>query len=345
MLRIFHDTNYDFIRWWRWAAALTVAFILLGSGSFVLTGGVNYSIEFTGGTLMQLEFRQPPDVGAIRGALGDAGIQGAEIQQFGSPREFTVRAQDRREIAEQASGAQSVSTRIEGVLRERFGANTFRVVRTEAVGPRVGAELRRGALIAILLSSLVTLVYLAIRFEWRFGLAAVLGTAHDVLVTLTFIKLMHLEVSLTVVAAILTLLGYSLNDTIIIFDRVREDLRRNRKESLRETLNRAINETLPRSILTHVTTFTATLALLLFAGEVIRPFAWVMALGVIVATFSSIYVAGPLLLWIEHRWPRAADDKRGLGADAARASARSSRPARPAEPVRTDGATTAGRAR
>jgi preprotein translocase subunit SecF len=135
----------------------------------------------------------------------------------------------------------------------------------------------------------------------------VLSTAHDVMITLAFIKIVHLEVSLTVVAAILTLLGYSANDTIIIFDRVRENLKTSRGESLYQILNRSINETLPRSVLTHVTTLAATLALLLFAGEVIRPFALVMAFGIFVATFSSIYVASPLLLWIETKWPRKND--------------------------------------
>jgi len=164
--------------------------------------------------------------------------------------------------------------------------------------------LKRDATVAILISFLVTLVYLAIRFEWRFGLAAVVATAHDLLTTLAFIAMMRLEVSLTVVAALLTVIGYSLNDTIIIFDRVREDLKKRRKESLTATLNRAINETLPRSILTHATALAATLALLFFAGEIIRPFSWVMAFGIFTGTFSSIYVAGALLIWIEHKWPR-----------------------------------------
>ena len=302
MLRIFHNTTFDFIKWWRHAAIATVAFIALGLASFAVTGGVNYSIEFTGGTLMQLEFQQAPDAAELRRIVGGV-AQGAEIQQYGSPTEYTVRAQGAPAAATDA-GAESVGRRIQAALVQKYTANGVRVVRTEAVGARVGKELSRGALIAIMLGSLITLVYLAIRFEWRFGLAAVLATGHDILVTMAFIKLFHIEVSLTVVAAILTLLGYSMNDTIIIFDRVREDLRQKRKEPLRDTLNRAINETLPRSVLTHATTLAATLALLFFAGEVIRPFAAVMAFGIFVATFSSVYVAGPLLLWIERQWPR-----------------------------------------
>jgi len=305
MLRLLHGTHYDFIRWWRTAAVLTVAFIVIGIAS-ILHHLPNESIEFTGGTLMQLQFQTPPDVSAIRGTLDDAGIKGAEIQQFGTNREFTVRAQDAAHVAEQRKGAETIATQIESVLKQKFGASDVTVVRTEAVGPRVGDELRRGAIIAILLSFLVTLIYLAIRFEWRFGAAAVLATAHDVLTTIAFVKLMNLEISLTLVAGLLTVIGYSLNDTIIIFDRVRENLKKGGKNKQvdREVLNRSINETLPRSILTHATAFAATLALLLFAGEVIRPFAWVMAFGIVTGTFSSIYVAAPILLWIERKWPR-----------------------------------------
>jgi preprotein translocase subunit SecF len=317
MLRILHDTKYDFIRAWRIMAGATIALIVAGLVALAMNG-MNYSIDFTGGTLMQLTFKQPPNVGDIRGALDQAGIHGAEIQQFGTPVDFTVRAQDRRNVGEQASGAENVSQRIQSVLTQRFGAGAFEVKRTEAVGPRVGDELRRNALYAILASFVLTLFYLAFRFQFRFGVAAVLATAHDIFTTLAFIKLMNIEVSLTVIAAILTVIGYSLNDTIIIFDRVRENLKKQRREPLYDVLNRSINETLPRSVLTHATTLAATLALLIFAGEVIRPFAWVMAWGIFTGTFSSIYVAGPMLLWIERRWPRKTDTG-SRGASAANA--------------------------
>jgi preprotein translocase subunit SecF len=303
MLRIFHNTHYDFIRWWRVAVGLTVAFIAIGIGSLAIKG-VNYSIEFTGGTLKQLQFKTPVDPGQIRSAMDRAGFRDAEIQQFGTPRDFTLRVAGAQDVAQQAAGAELVSKRVDSVLFDKFGQANVTVLRTEAIGPRVGDELKRNALIAILLSFVITLVYLAIRFEWRFGLAAIIATGHDVFTTLAFVKLMHLEVSLTVVAGLLTVLGYSLNDTIIIFDRVREDLRKGRKETLYDTLNRAINETLPRSILTHATTAAATLALLLFAGEVIRPFAWVMLFGIVTGTFSSVYIAGPVLIWIERKYPR-----------------------------------------
>jgi preprotein translocase subunit SecF len=310
MLRILHDTNIDFIKPWRIAVGVTAVFIAIGMGTFLFRG-INKSIEFTGGTMMQVEFTKPVDVAALRSNLDAAGIHGAEIQQFGTNREFTIRAQESEQKGAATNGAETVANRVEAVLTKEFGAGQFHVARTEAVGPRVGDELARDAVIAMLLSFLVTTVYLAIRFEWRFALAALIATGHDVFTTLAFLKLMHLEVSLTVVAAILTVIGYSLNDTIIIFDRVREDLKKGRKESLYQTLNRAINETLPRSVLTHATTLFATLALLIFAGEVIRPFAWVMAFGIFTGTFSSIYIAGPTLLWIERKWPRKLGVSRG----------------------------------
>jgi preprotein translocase subunit SecF len=309
MLRIFHNTTFEFVKHWRLAAGLTVAFIAAGLVTFGVTGGVNYSIEFTGGTLMQVQFKQAPDVAVLRGTLDEAGITGSEIQQFGTATEYTIRARDEKQVEAQAAGAEGISKSIAAALDKKFGAGNVTIVRTEAVGPKVGSELRSGAFTAMIIASLFTLIYLAIRFDWRFGAAAVLSTAHDILVTFAFIKMFDLEVSLTVVAAILTLLGYSANDTIIIFDRVREDLKKRAKgESLAKVLDRAINETLPRSIMTHATTLASTLALLFIAGEVIRPFAWVMAFGVFVATFSSIYVAGPILLWIESKYPRTTSD-------------------------------------
>ena len=302
MLRIFHNTNYDFIKPWRIALGVTLVFYLAGAAALVAHGGLNRSIEFTGGTLVQLEFPQPPSVGDMRSTVEAAGFPGAEIQQFGSNREFTVRAAGADAGAR--ANVDSVAAGIETALKQRFVGNAPRVVRSEFVGPRVGEELRNNAIKALLLSMLVTLIFLAYRYDVRFGVAAVIATAHNLAATVAFMSLMNLEVSLTVVAALLTVIGYSLNDTIIIFDRVRENLKKARPDALPIVLNRAINETLPRSILTHTTVALAILALLLFAGEVIRPFSWIMIFGVVTATFSSIYIAGQVLLWIEHKWPR-----------------------------------------
>ncbi|MBY0492389.1 MAG: protein translocase subunit SecF [Gemmatimonadaceae bacterium] len=327
MLRIFHDTKYEFVKHWRWAAGLTIAFILAGLITFGITGGVNYSIEFTGGTLMQVQFKTPPNVADVRATLDQAGITGAEIQQFGTATDYTIRAREEKQVAQQAAGAEGISKEIQSALDKKFGAGAVTVVRTEAVGPKVGSELRSGAAMAMLIASIFTLIYLAIRFDWRFGAAAVLSTVHDILVTFAFIKLLHIEVSLTVVAAILTLLGYSANDTIIIFDRVRENLRKPHKGmTLGQLLDKSINETLPRSIMTHATVLAATVALLILAGEVIRPFAWVMTFGVFVATFSSIYVAGPVLLWIESKYPREEDSATARAARAGNEAAAAAKP-------------------
>jgi preprotein translocase subunit SecF len=325
MLRIFHNASYDFIRLRKWTYSLTAAFVVPGL-LLIAVLGFNYSIEFTGGTLMQVEFAQPPDVSRLRTTVEGAGVRSAEIQQFGSPTEFVIRAQGEEDVAQQgAEGSDAVARQIGAALEGTFGADAFEVNRIETVGPKVGAELRQRALYAILLSFVVTLIYLAWRFEWRFGVAAVLATAHDILATLAFIKYVNLEISLVVVGGILTMIGYSLNDTIIIFDRVRENLHKHRKMGLYDILNRSVNETLPRSVLTHTTTLMTLLALAVLAGPVIRPFALVMLFGVFTGTFSSIFVAAPLLLYIEKRWPRAIGEKGGVGARP--------RPAGPAEPA------------
>src|ERR1041385_3007289 len=265
MLRILHDTKYDFIKYWKTAAITTIVFIVVGL-AFLGIHGVNYSIEFTGGTLVQLRFTTPPGADAVRNGVGRAGFHDAEITQFGSATDYTVKTGGLKGAAG-AANADSTGRVIQAALEQTVPGNKVNVIRSESVGPRVGAELKRNAWIAVFLSFIVTLIYLAFRFEWRFGVAAVVATGHDILTTLAFLAMMRLEVSLTVVAALLTVFGYSLNDTIIIFDRVRENLKKQRKETLREVLNRSINETLPRSILTHATVLAATLALLLFAGE------------------------------------------------------------------------------
>jgi len=309
MLRILHDTKYDFIKYWKTAALGTIAFIVLGMALMFYhkarTGrALNYSVEFTGGAVVQLQFAQAPGPDAVRSAVGQSGFSGAEVTQFGPATSYLVRVPPKSGEAS-AVNADSVGAQIVSVLNQRIPGTKPMVLRAEAVGARVGSELQTKALTAILISFLVTLIYLAFRFEWRFGVAAIIATAHDILTTMAFLAMMHLEISLTVVAALLTVIGYSLNDTIIIFDRVRENLKKQRRESLRDVLNRSINETLPRSVLTHATVLAATLSLLIFAGEVIRPFSWIMAFGVFTGTFSSIYVAGAILLWIEQRWPRS----------------------------------------
>ncbi len=300
-LRLFKDAKYDFIGLRKYAYWVTGIMLAIGL-TFTLIRGLNYSTEFTGGTLMQVKTQNRVDVAVIRSGLAARGLHGAEIQRFGAPDEYVVRA---RAANADPNDTQATSAEVRAALTAVLGEGAYTVLRTEAVGPKVGAELRQRAFLAIFLSFFAVLGYLAYRFEWRFGMAAVAATAHDIILTLGFIGVARLEVSLVVVAGILTMVGYSLNDTIIIFDRVREDLKKYPKDTFVQVLNRAINETLPRSVLTHGTTLATLLALTIFGGEVIRPFALVMFFGVFTGTFSSIYIASPVLLYIETRWPGA----------------------------------------
>src|SRR6058998_932206 len=329
MIRLFANAAYDFIRWRRWAYALTAAIIIPGFALF-LVRGLNYSIEFTGVTQVQVQTKDSVGAASIRSALDAAGIRDAEIKQFGSPTDYVVIARIGAGGVTSEGTTEATAAAVDSALAHGLGAAQYRIVRTEAVGPKVGRELQGKAFLAIFFSFIVTLVYLWYRFEWRFGLAAVLATLHDILTTIAFIRYLNLEVSLVVVGAVLTMIGYSLNDTIIIFDRVRENLRKFRRQNLYEILNISINETLPRSVLTHGTTIATTLSLLVLGGEVIRPFAWVMSFGIFTGTFSSIYIAAPILLLIEKRWP--GEDARGARALGARAPTVPTGPATAAAP-------------
>jgi protein-export membrane protein SecD/preprotein translocase SecF subunit len=302
-IRLFANAKYDFIRVRRWAYGVTAAVIVPGLVMLAATG-ITYSIEFTGGAMMHVRTAEPVETTRLRTALERGGVDNPEIQSFGSAQEYVIRARlsDTDATESQATAVKAAASR---ALDADLGAGKYQIVRSEGVGPKVGAELQEKALIAILFSFVTTLIYLAFRFEWRFGLAAVVATAHDVLATIAFIRYLNLEVSLVVVAAILTVLGYSLNDTIVIFDRVRENLRIHGRRRFSEVLNLSINETLPRTVLTGGTTLATALVLSFFAGEVIKPFALVMTFGIIVGTFSSIFVASPVLRWITQRWGRA----------------------------------------
>jgi len=322
-MRLFANANYDFLSQRKWAYGISVAFIAIGF-IVLLIRGVNYSVEFTGGTLIQVETQQAADIGALRDALQMRGIPNAEIQTFGSDREIVVRARVAR-AGSDANDTQATAEAVAQALDATLGAGRYQILRTEAVGPKVGGELRQQAVLAILMSFLAVLAYLAYRFEWRFGVAAIVATAHDIIIAIAFIGLARIEVSLFVVAGLLTIVGYSLNDTIVIFDRIRENLHLLKRESLSSILNRSINETLPRTFFTGTTAFGSLLALSVLGGDVVRPFALLMLFGVIVGTFSSIYIAAPVLLAIETRWP-GPDAKGHLGQKVAAPPAGSRKP-------------------
>ncbi|HSA57195.1 MAG TPA: protein translocase subunit SecF, partial [Gemmatimonadaceae bacterium] len=212
MLRILHNTKIDFIRL-RKQAAIFIAILILPAIPLILFSGFNYGIEFTGGTLLQVEFQEPPDVGEVRALLAENSVPGAEISTFGA-NALAIRAQESEAVEEQAAGAERVAARIRAALDGRYGAGSYRVLLSETVGPKVGSELRQQAAIAMLIAFGMTLLYLAWRFEWRFSVAAVLATLHDIVATLAFIKYMNLEVTLFVVGAVLTVIGYSMNDKV-----------------------------------------------------------------------------------------------------------------------------------
>ena len=318
MLRILHGTNIDFIKRARLVTILIAVFLLPALGWMVVDvarGGLsnlfNLGIEFTSGTVVEVQFTQAPDIGQVREAVNRV-VPGAEIQTIGSPRDIVLRAREQQHVQSTATGAESVANTIRGALAERFGADAFRLQRTEAVSPRVGTELRRNAIVAMLISFAVTLIYLAWRFDARLAIASVLANVHDIVATFAFIKYAQIELTLFVVGGILTVIGYSLADKVVVFDRVRELLRQGARRPLRDTLNLAINQTLPRTIMTGSTVIACLIALIALGGEVLRPFAMVLLFGIVVGTFSSIYVASPLLLAIERRWPRGEGETKGM---------------------------------
>ena len=329
MFRLFANAKYDFIKWRKWAYGLTALVIVPGL-FLLIQAPLNYSIEFTGGTEVKVTTNAGITAGQIRSALDAGGLHGAEIASFGSDTAFVIRAR----IGETNSAStEQTKAAVDSALTRGLGRDHYRNLGAQAISAKVGRELQGKALLAIFFSFFVVLAYLAFRFEWRFGLAAVLATVHDILTTIAFIKYMNLEVSLVVVGAVLTMVGYSLNDTIIIFDRVRENLRKFRRQNLYDVLNLSINETLPRSILTHGTTMATTLALVLLGGEVIRPFALVMTFAIFTGTFSSIYIAAPVLMYIEKRWP--GEDARGARLYSGPVVSATPAPAVPASPAKS----------
>jgi preprotein translocase subunit SecF len=299
-MRLFQNASYKFIEKRKTAYVFSSILIAVGLAAMIynistLGSWVRYGVDFTGGSLVQVQFQDDVSIEDLRSALG-----GVEITRFGdeTAHEFVVRAPlEETSITE-------VANRIQSQINTTLPGRPFTVVRTELVGAKVGNELEQKALLAILFSFAITLLYLAVRFEFRFGLAAIIATAHDILITLGFIALFRVEVALPTVAAILTILGYSLNDTIIVFDRIRENMNKKgaRKRDQVALVNESINETLPRTVLTSGTTLAVLFALLILGGAVIRDFTIVLILGVGFGTYSSVFVASPALIEIQKRW-------------------------------------------
>jgi len=298
MIQILHDTNINFMKYRRYFYVFSLAVMLATVAWLVAHGGPRWSVDFTGGTLLQVQTAKVVPADHVRRALDDAGYRGAEIQASGDGTEFLVRLRVQNKDKDPFIDLKKQLDTIEP------GSNV-QLRRVEAVGPKIGEELRSKALWAVLLSLGAILLYVGIRYEFKFALGAVIALFHDVFAALGVICFLNREVSLTVIAALLTLAGYSINDTIVVFDRIRERSKQLHKLSHEDMMNTAMNETLSRTIITSLTVFLATLALYLFGGEVINDFALCMLAGVIFGTYSSIYVASALALdiwnWLDRK--------------------------------------------
>ncbi len=287
-------TNFDFIRF-RWIAlGISWALIAIGIFSLIVHGGPNYGIDFSGGIMVHLRFPQPQSLNDIRHALDSVNLNDATIQDFGSGgTEFLVR------LPVTSSETKGITDTMTQALQQQFGKDHFELLRVELVGPRVGHELRQRALLAVMFSTVLMATYIWFRFEFRFGIGAAVALVHDVMVAIGALSVFNYEIDLTVVAALLTVVGFSVHDTVIVCDRIRENMRKGRRESMGNIINRSINETLSRTVLTTGTAIRVVLSLFILGGNVIRGFAFTLLVGFIIGTYSSIYIASPIVLWME----------------------------------------------
>ncbi len=304
MLQIMVDTRFDFIKWRRWAYLISAGFVVAGLLHIAYRGGLQYGIDFAGGTLVQVRFERPTSVDAVRSALRQVNLGESVIQQFGDPQEYLIRVAGGGNV-----GLEDVSKRVEAGLKDA-GLPGFEVRRREFVGPQVGRDLQLQAVYAVLAGMVGILIYTALRFDFKGGVAAIIALIHDVLVSVGALSLTNREMSLPVLAALLTIVGYSINDTIVTYDRIRENRGRGirKGDTLAGIVNAAINQTLSRTILTSLTVFLVVVVLYVFGGEVLRDFAFALLVGVVTGTYSSIFVAAPIIVdweaWNEARQQR-----------------------------------------
>ncbi|MDX1410425.1 MAG: protein translocase subunit SecF, partial [Saprospiraceae bacterium] len=310
-MEVIGKTSFDFMGKRKLALVFSALIIAAGIASLVAQG-LNFGIDFTGGTLVEVSYHEPVDIGKVRADLGDGGVKDAQVQYFGTAKDIMVRLQ----VSADKKAAQ-LSAQVMQALRRPYGEILteagqgggaqqcagdggpveckLQMRRVEFVGPQVGEELTEQGGLAMLYALIGILIYVAWRFEWRFAVGSVVALVHDVLVTIGMFSILQMEFSLPVLAAILAVIGYSLNDTIVVFDRIRENFRKMRKSSAKQIMNESINQTLRRTVLTSVTTLLVLLALFFLGGEVIRGFAAALIIGVIIGTYSSIFVASPLV--------------------------------------------------
>ena len=310
MIELFRNPSYDFIGKRRWAYIASAVFITIGLLSMAAKGGLKYDIDFAGGTLIQVRFERAPSVAQIRASLSRIELGESVIQEFGDPREFIFR------MPILAMSSEEITKRVQGALAADPALGKPEIRRVEFVGPKVGRDLQLQALYAVLAGLVVILLYIAVRFDLKGGVAAVAAVFHDVLVSVTALSLTNREFSLDVLAALLTIIGYSVNDTIVAYDRLRENRGKiggQRNLSFAQQMNTAINQTLSRTVLTALTVFFSTAILLFFGGKVLEDMAFTLFVGVITGTYSTVYIAGALVVdWTQYVEGRVRRGKKAM---------------------------------
>ncbi len=284
--------NLDFVGKIKYAITFSVILIIVSIGSVIYHGGLNPGIDFAGGSVIQVKFSKNISADQIRGALKSTRLQNSTIQQFGT-NEFLIRT------SESFSDQTVLAANVEQPLAAAFSKD-FEIRRVEVVGSKVGADFKRKAVIAVVLSWIAMLIYVGFRFEFRYGVGGIVALVHDVIITIGAVSIMNMEFTISILAALVFLIGFSINDTIVTLDRIRENVKLNPKRQLRETINLSINQTLSRTVLTSLTVFLTVLALYLFGGAVIHDFAFALLVGVVIGTYSSIYIACTIVLFFEN---------------------------------------------
>lgn len=289
------QTHIDFMGKFKPALMFSALLILAGVVSIFMHGGLKFGIDFAGGTLVQLKFENPPAIESIRSGLKEIGLADSTIQEFGSPDTILIRV-------ERSEGKlEEMGSRIKESLEQTRGFTGITIERVEMVGPKVGKDLRQKALLSIVYAIIAIVIYISWRFEFQYAIAAIIALIHDVLITIGAFSMLDKEFTLVLVAAFLTIIGYSLNDTIVIFDRIRENTRRRSKEPLSDIINTSINQTLSRTLLTSGTTLLVVAALFFLGGEIIHDFSFALLVGVVIGTYSSIFIASVFLVYWESR--------------------------------------------
>lgn len=295
-MQIIGKTNFDFIGKKKISFIISAVISIIGLIGIVqiMLGNANMGIDFTGGTSLQLKFQKPVALENARKALSKNGVEAA-LQEISESNQLLIK------VGKTNVALGTVSDTVQGVFRKEFPANPFTIEGSTEIGPSIGEKLRKDTLIAVVIAILGIIIYIAWRFDFKFGIAAAIATLHDVLAIFAVFFVLHKEVNLLLITAVLTIAGYSLTDTVVVFDRIRENLHKNLKESMEKIFNQSINEVISRTIITALTTLLAALSLMLFGGEVIHDFAFALFVGILVGTYSSIFVASPIVALWEQR--------------------------------------------